>query len=82
MVVDGQNSDNSMRISYLVVYNPDGSRYKYATDIVLPSSWTYNLDTLRLGGSFADIWNHVISDGVSFLEVRRNVKMRLLWFLR
>lgn len=82
MVVDGQNSDNSMRISYLVVYNSDGSRYKYATDIVLPSSWTYNLDTLRLGGSFADIWNHVISDGVSFLEVRRNVKMRLLWFLR
>jgi C1A family cysteine protease len=82
MVIDGQNSDNSMRISYLVVFNSDGSRYKYATNIVLPSSWTYNLDTLRLGGSYADIWNHVISDGVSFLEVRRNVKMRLLWCLR
>jgi hypothetical protein len=82
MVVDGQNSDNSMRISYLVLYNPDGSRYKYANDIVIPSSWTYNLDTLRKGGTYADIWNHVISDGVSFLEVRRNVRMRLLWHLR
>lgn len=82
MVVDGQNSDNSLRISYLVVFNSDGSRYKYKTDIVVASSWTYNLDTLRQGGSYADIWNHVISDGVSFLEVQRNVKMRLLWYLR
>ena len=82
MVVDGQNSDNSICISYLVIYNSDGSRYKYANDIVIPSSWTYNLDTLRLGGSYADIWNHVISDGVSFLEVRRNVVMRLRWCLR
>jgi C1A family cysteine protease len=82
MVIDGQNSDNSMRISYLVLYNADGSRHRYANDIVIPSSWTYNLDTLRLGGSYADIWNHVISDGVSFLETRRNVRMRLLWYLR
>ncbi len=82
MVVHRHDSDNSMRISYLVVYNPNGSRYKYANDIVIPSSYTYNLDTLRLSGSYADIWNHVISDGVSFLEVRRSVKMRLLWYLR
>ncbi len=82
MVVDGQNSDNSLRISYLVVFNSDGSRYRYKTNIVVASSWTYNLDTLRKGGSYADIWNHVISDGVSFLEVRKNVKMRLLWCLR
>ncbi len=82
MVVDGQNSDNSLRISYLVVYNSDGSRYKYATDISVPSSWTYNLDTLQLGGSYADIWNHVISDSVAFIEVRGDVKMRLLWYLR
>ena len=82
MVVDGQNSDNSLRISYLVVFNSDGSRYKYKTDIVVASSWTYNLDTLRQGGSYADIWNHVISDGISFIEVRKNVKMRLLWCLR
>lgn len=82
MVVDGQNGDNSLRISYLVVFNSDGSRYKYKTDIVVASSWTYNLDTLRQGGSYADIWNHVISDGISFLEVRQNVKMRLLWCLR
>jgi C1A family cysteine protease len=82
MVIDGQNSDNSMRISYLVLYRADGSRFRYARDIVIPSSWTYNLDTLRLGGSYADIWNHVISDVVSFLETRRNVRMRLLWYLR
>ncbi len=82
MVIDGQNSDNSMRISYLVLYNSDGSRYRHASDIVIPSSWTYNLDTLRLGGSYADIWNHVISDNVSFLEPRKKVRMRLLWLLR
>jgi C1A family cysteine protease len=82
MVVDGQNSDNSLRINYLVLYNSNGTRYKYATNIKIPSSWTYNLDTLRLGGTYADIWNHVISDGVSFLEVKRNAKMRLLWCLR
>ncbi len=82
MVVDGQNPDNSLKISYLVIYNSDGSRYKYATNLKVPSSWTYNLDTLRLSGSYADIWNHVISDGVSFLEVLRNSKMRILWYLR
>jgi len=82
MVVHGQNSDNSLRLSYLVLYNANGTRYRYATNITIPSSWTYNLDTLRLGGTYADIWNHVISDGVSFLEVRRNVRMRLLWCLR
>jgi len=82
MVVHGQNSDNSLRLSYLVLYNANGTRYRYATNITIPSSWTYNLDTLRLGGTYADIWNHVMSDGVSFLEVRRNVRMRLLWCLR
>lgn len=82
IVVDGINSDNSLKINYLEVYNPDGSRYKYSTNINVPSSWTYNLDTLRLGGSYTDIWNHVISDDISFLEVLNNSKMRLLWYLR
>lgn len=75
-------SSNRVQLSYLELYNASGSRYRYATNLFVPSSWTYNLDTLRTGGGqYADIWNHVISDNVGFLERYSSARMRLLWYL-
>ena len=75
-------ADNQLQLSYLEVYDSSGKRYRYDTGIVVPSSWTYNLDTLKTGGgSYADIWWHVISDNVGFLERYGSAKMQLIWSL-
>lgn len=74
--------NNDLRISYLELYNANGSRFRYATNIDVPSSWTYNLDTLRQGGGrWADIWWHVVSDGVGFLERSSSARTARVWNL-
>lgn len=71
-----------LQLSYVEVFNPDGSRYKHGQSINVPSSWTYDLDNLSLaGGNAADIWWHVISNNVGFLERYSTAKMRLEWTL-
>ncbi|MGH1491046.1 MAG: C1 family peptidase [Acidimicrobiales bacterium] len=73
---------NKLAISYLEVFNQDDSRYRYKTDFEVPSSWTYNLDTLQLGGGqYADIWWHVVSDGVGFLEKSSYARTGYVWSL-
>jgi hypothetical protein len=73
---------NRLQLAYVEVFDGSGNRYKYATGISVPSSWTYNLDTLQLsGGHDADIWWHVISNNVGFLERYSSARMRLLWSL-
>ncbi|MBL8153591.1 MAG: C1 family peptidase [Anaerolineae bacterium] len=73
---------NMLQLSYVEVYENSGARYKYGQGIMVPSSWTYNLDSLTLsGGSNADIWWHVISNNVGFLERYSTATMRLLWTL-
>ena len=75
-------SGNRLQISYLYLYDARGRRYRSATNLYIPSSWTYNLDTLRTGGGrYADIWWHVISDGVGFLERYSKARTQLLWCL-
>lgn len=82
MLVHAEPGDNDLAISYLEVFNADDSRYRYKTDFVVPSSWTYNLDTLRQGGGqWADIWWHVVSDGVGFLEKRSSASTGYVWSL-
>lgn len=71
-----------LQLSYVEVFKPDGSREKYGQNINVPSSWTYDLDTLSLsGGNAADIWWHVISNNVGFLERYSTAKLRLEWTL-
>ncbi|MFC1713348.1 C1 family peptidase [Candidatus Poribacteria bacterium] len=71
---------NRLQISYLELFRSDGRRYRHATNIHVPSSWTYNLDTLRTsGGQYADIWWHVISNGVGFLERYSRARTQLVW---
>lgn len=73
---------NKLKISVLELYNSLGRRYRYKQNISVPSSWTYNLDTLRPGGGrYADIWWHVISDGVGYLEKYSYAKTQLIWHL-
>ena len=73
---------NRLQISYLEVFDGAGRRYKYATNFSIPSSWTYNLDTLQLsGGRYADIWWHVISDNVGFMENYSRARTQLIWTL-
>lgn len=75
-------SGNRLQISYLELYDSRGRRYRYATNLYVPSSWTYNLDTLRVGGGqYADIWWHVISNGVGFLERYSWARTQLVWQL-
>lgn len=82
MLVHARPEDNSLLISYLELFRSDGSRYRYRTNIVVPSSWTYNLDTLRQGGGrWADIWWHVVSDEVGFLESRSTADTGYVWSL-
>lgn len=74
--------DNVLQLSYMEVYNADGSRYRYGQAINVPSSWTYNLDTSSVGGgAAADIWWQVISNNVGFLNRYSTAKMRLHWCL-
>lgn len=73
---------NRLQISYLNVYDSSGRRYRYGTRLYIPSSWTYNLDTLKTGGGrYADIWWHVISDGVGFLERYSTARTQPVWRL-
>lgn len=75
-------SGNVLQLSYVEVFDSDGSRYRYGQSIAVPSSWTYDLDSLSLsGGASADIWWHVISNNVGFLERNGRATMRLLWSL-
>lgn len=74
--------NNRLQISYVELYDAAGRRYRYATNLHVPSSWTYNLDTLRQGGGqYADLWWHVISDGVGFLERYSTAQTQLVWRL-
>jgi hypothetical protein len=73
---------NVLQLSMVEVFNVDGSRYKYGETVNVPSSWTYDLDNMTLsGGTAADIWWHVISNNVGFLERYSTAKMRLVWTL-
>lgn len=73
---------NVLQLSYVEVFNADGTRYRYRQSINVPSSWTYDLDNLTLsGGTAADIWWHVISNNVGFLERYSTAQMRLVWSL-
>ena len=73
---------NVLQLSYVEVFNANGTRYNYGQSINVPSSWTYNLDNLTLsGGNAADIWWHVISNNVGFLERYSTSLMRLVWSL-
>lgn len=73
---------NVLQLSYVEVFNANGTRYNYGQSINVPSSWTYNLDNLTLsGGNDADIWWHVISNNVGFLERYSTSLMRLVWSL-
>lgn len=75
-------AENILQLSYVEVYNTDGTRHTYGEVINVPSSWTYDLDNLSLsGGSAADVWWHVISNNVGFLERYSIAKMRLVWSL-
>ncbi len=75
-------SNNRLEISYLEVLNNDGTRYKYKRGIMVPSSYTYNLDTLQTGGGkYADLWWHVISDNVGFVEKYSYAKIELLYYI-
>ncbi|MDD5759253.1 MAG: C1 family peptidase [Desulfobulbaceae bacterium] len=73
---------NILQLSYAEVFNADGSRHKYGQVINVPSSWTYDLDNLSLsGGTNADLWWHVLSSNVGFLERYSTAKIRLIWSL-
>lgn len=73
---------NILQLSYAEVFNADGSRYKYGQVLNVPSSWTYDLDNLSLsGGTNADLWWHVLSSNVGFLERYSSAKIRLIWSL-
>ena len=75
-------SGNVLQLSYVEVFNADGSRFKYGQSINVPSSWTFNLDTLSQGGgSSADIWWNVVSDNVGFLKPNGTGRIRYLWSL-
>ena len=71
---------NTLQVSIYEAYNSAGRRVKYAKNKYVLSSWTYNLDTLQKGGGrYADIWWHVISDGVGYLEKYSWARTQLLW---
>lgn len=73
---------NALQLSYVEVFNADGSRFRYGQNVAVPSSWTYDLDALSLsGGAAADLWWHVISNNVGFLEPTSAARTRLLWNL-
>ena len=70
------------QLSHLELYDSSGRRLRLGTDIEVRSSWTYNLDTMRDGGGrWADIWWHVISDNVGFLERYSRAETQLVWSL-
>lgn len=73
---------NQLRISYLEVLDRQGRRRQYKRNVSVPSSWTYNVDTgSRGGGRYADIWWHVVSDDVGFLERYSTARTQLVWCL-
>ncbi|HYQ55758.1 MAG TPA: C1 family peptidase [Draconibacterium sp.] len=75
-------SNNRLEISYLEVLNNDGSRYKYKRGVMVSSSYTYNVDTLQTGGGrYADLWWHVISDNVGFVEKYSSARIELLYYI-
>jgi hypothetical protein len=73
---------NALQLSYVEVFNADGSRFRYGQNISVPSSWTYDLDALaQSNGNAADLWWHVVSNNVGFLERYSTARMRLVWSL-
>jgi hypothetical protein len=73
---------NSLQLSYVEVFNADGSRFRYGQNISVPSSWTYDLDALaQSNGNAADLWWHVISSNVGYLERYSTARMKLVWSL-
>jgi hypothetical protein len=81
-ILANAKAGNVLQLSMVEVFNVDGSRYKYGETVNVPSSWTYDLDNMTLsGGTAADIWWHVISNNVGFLECYSTAKMRLVWTL-
>lgn len=73
--------DNKLHISYLELFDTVGRRYRCASKLDIPMAWTYNLDTLRVGGQYADIWWHVVSDDAGLLEKYSRAEIQLLWNL-
>lgn len=74
--------DNSLLLSYIEVFKSDGTRYRYGQSISVPSSWPFDVDNLQTSnGSAADLWWHVISSHVGYLEKYSTAKMRLVWNL-
>ena len=74
--------DNKLQISYLELFDSRGRQRRCASDLSVPSSLTYNLDTLRVGGGqYDDIWWNVMPDGAGILESHSRAKIQLLWRL-
>jgi hypothetical protein len=77
-----QPSGNDLMISAIEVYSQTGARYLYRTNLRIPSSWTFNVDLCQVGGgTSADLWWHVISSGIAFLEPYSTAKIKLWWYL-
>ncbi|SFR36379.1 Cysteine protease, C1A family [Halogeometricum limi] len=75
-------TDTSLDVSSLEVLRWNGSRRQYKRNVSIPSSWTYNLDTgSQGGGRYADLWWHVVSQGVGFLERYSTARTQLVWCL-
>lgn len=73
---------NKLQISCLELYDCRGRRFRFRTNLSVPSSWTYNLDTMRIGGGrYADIWWNMVSPGVGFLKRYSYAKTQLVWNL-
>ncbi len=75
-------ADKNLQVSYLELYNPDGSRYLYATNLCISPSRSFNLDTLRVDpGQYADIKWNLNSDNNAFLVSNSGAQIQLLWCL-
>ncbi|MBM3212105.1 C1 family peptidase, partial [Candidatus Poribacteria bacterium] len=74
--------NGNLQISYIELFNPDGSRYIYATNLCISPSRSFNLDTLRTDpGPYADIKWNVLSDNNAFLESCSGTQIQLIWCL-
>lgn len=80
MLVHAKN-DKRLQISYLELFNPDGSRYHYSTNLYISPSQAFDLDTLRFDNQGADIQWRMISDNTGILESCPGAEIQLLWRL-
>jgi C1A family cysteine protease len=81
-IVAHSKPGNVLELSYAEVFNADGSRFRYGQGIGVPSSWTFDLDVLTVtNGAQADLWWHVVSSNIGYLERYSSASMRLVWTL-